>query len=71
MCLSMYLSMHYIAWIPYWPWQQRLAKGIMSKAVSILHFYNFCILFKMYLSAEADKRIYYFGLQGTYFALFV
>lgn len=72
MCLSMYLSMHYIAWIPYWPWEQRLVNGIISKVVSVLHFYNFCIRFKIYPSAEAYIRMYYFALQGIiYFAFFV
>lgn len=75
-CVCMYvliyvLSMHYIEWIPYWPWEQRLVKGIISKAVSIFHFYNFCILFKIYLSAEADIRIDSFVLQGICFAFFV
>lgn len=41
---------------------------IKSKSLTILHFYSFCILFKICLSAEADIRIDYFVLQGIDFA---
>jgi len=41
---------------------------IKSKSL-FLHFYGFCILFKICLSAEADIRIDYFVLHGIYFVL--
>lgn len=68
MCLSIYLLMHcrtgFLVGLRNKGWQKVLS-------ASILHFCNFDIVFKMFLSAEADIRIDYFVLQGIYFAFFM
>lgn len=42
---------------------------IKTKSLTILCFCSFCMLFKICLSVKVDIRIYYFVLQGIYFAL--